>query len=466
MSKAEKNAIATPANGLLVYQNAPDSVGFYYYNGSAWVWLQNARNDWNTLGNATTDTATNFLGTTNQMPLRFKLDNTWTGQWDNRLGNYGIGLNANKNLQPPTGGFDSRHNIALGNNTLAANISGNNNIAIGENALKLNQTGFRNFAIGSNALTSITNGDGLYAIGDGALQNNTFGAQNYAIGQFALNANTTGSLNLGIGYFALSKNTTGNRNYAIGHSALGNNISGFENIAIGIDALRNNTANNNLAFGNSALRKNTTGTDNIAIGNFALDSCISGAANVAIGKLAIRNNIFGDDNVAIGFGSGYNNTTQSGNIFLGYQAGYNAKSANKLYIENSTADSTAALIYGDFAADSLRLNAAVTVRDYTRLGTRTNGAPAIKMKKITVQSSGTLTGEAGVSHLLTSTKIISVTTLLEWTAGTFAPPEYSVDPQLRYNFYVTTSEIRIRNNGSGGTLILNKPVTILITYEE
>ncbi|MBU9936793.1 MAG: hypothetical protein KTQ13_09085, partial [Ferruginibacter sp.] len=30
MSKAQRNAIATPATGLLVFQNAPDSIGFYY----------------------------------------------------------------------------------------------------------------------------------------------------------------------------------------------------------------------------------------------------------------------------------------------------------------------------------------------------------------------------------------------------------------------------------------------------
>ena len=42
MSKTERNTIASPAQGLLVFQNAPDSVGFYYYNSGGWVWLQNA----------------------------------------------------------------------------------------------------------------------------------------------------------------------------------------------------------------------------------------------------------------------------------------------------------------------------------------------------------------------------------------------------------------------------------------
>ena len=36
MSKAQKNAIAAPAMGLLVFQNAPDSIGFHFYNGSNW----------------------------------------------------------------------------------------------------------------------------------------------------------------------------------------------------------------------------------------------------------------------------------------------------------------------------------------------------------------------------------------------------------------------------------------------
>ena len=42
MSKSQRNTIASPANGLMVFQNAPDSVGFYFYSSSTWQWLQNA----------------------------------------------------------------------------------------------------------------------------------------------------------------------------------------------------------------------------------------------------------------------------------------------------------------------------------------------------------------------------------------------------------------------------------------
>ena len=38
MTAAQKNAIFTPATGLLVYQT-DGSAGFYYYNGTAWYLL-------------------------------------------------------------------------------------------------------------------------------------------------------------------------------------------------------------------------------------------------------------------------------------------------------------------------------------------------------------------------------------------------------------------------------------------
>lgn len=38
MTNAQKNAIVTPATGLLIYQTDGDT-GFYYYNGTAWYLL-------------------------------------------------------------------------------------------------------------------------------------------------------------------------------------------------------------------------------------------------------------------------------------------------------------------------------------------------------------------------------------------------------------------------------------------
>jgi trimeric autotransporter adhesin len=76
MTKAEKNNITSPANGLLVYQTGPDSSGFHYYNGSQWTWISTAANAWQLGGNVGTNAATQFIGTIDNNPLVFRTQNT------------------------------------------------------------------------------------------------------------------------------------------------------------------------------------------------------------------------------------------------------------------------------------------------------------------------------------------------------------------------------------------------------
>ena len=68
MDKTQRNAIITPATGLIVFQNAPDSIGFYFYDGNNWLWMAtvSTKNGWSTSGNADTDTTTDFIGTTDK----------------------------------------------------------------------------------------------------------------------------------------------------------------------------------------------------------------------------------------------------------------------------------------------------------------------------------------------------------------------------------------------------------------
>jgi len=66
VTKIEKNGIAAPATGLLIYQTGPDSTGFYYYQNSQWNWIaDNKRTDsayWGLHGNTgtTPPSAVNF----------------------------------------------------------------------------------------------------------------------------------------------------------------------------------------------------------------------------------------------------------------------------------------------------------------------------------------------------------------------------------------------------------------------
>ena len=98
-STGDVATIATPATSLLVYNTAtagtsPNNVlpGFYYWNGTKWIALSGGTggNDWGLLGNAGTTAGTNFLGTIDNISLRFRTNNTQKMIIDSS-GNVGIG---------------------------------------------------------------------------------------------------------------------------------------------------------------------------------------------------------------------------------------------------------------------------------------------------------------------------------------------------------------------------------------
>jgi hypothetical protein len=140
--------------------------------------------------------------------------------------------------------------------------------------------------------------------------------------------------------------------------------SNNSNVAIGHEAMKTTIAGDkNAAFGYQALMFDTTGSKNTAIGYRALKFNISGNNNTAIGFNANLYNREGSTNTIIGSEAGRGSTLhdKSGNVYIGYQAGYNDTTDNKLYIENSNADSANALIYGNFSDDLLALNARVGI---------------------------------------------------------------------------------------------------------
>jgi hypothetical protein len=89
MTTAQRIAISSPAEGLLVYQT--DGVkGFYYYTNSAWTSLAVGGASWSLTGNSGTAYPGNFLGTTDLKSLRFQT-NAVQGLMLDSLGNVGIG---------------------------------------------------------------------------------------------------------------------------------------------------------------------------------------------------------------------------------------------------------------------------------------------------------------------------------------------------------------------------------------
>lgn len=74
MTLAQKNAIGTPATGLLVYQ-IDGATGFYYYDGAVWQTFASG-SGWGLSGSSGTSPATNKVGTTDAQDFKLITNNT------------------------------------------------------------------------------------------------------------------------------------------------------------------------------------------------------------------------------------------------------------------------------------------------------------------------------------------------------------------------------------------------------
>lgn len=209
-STTSRIAIVNPAKGLILYDST--TAAFWFHNGTAWSQIANADNIWSLSGNPTTDPVTNFIGTTDDQPLRFRVNNLWAGEIHPETANVFFGLLAgNINMTGVA-------NTAVGENTFVNNTTGQFNAALGINTLSNNLTGNNNTAIGERVLQFNTSNDNA-GLGAEALRQNTSGSQNTAVGSLALYSNTVGFFNTACGYRALISNSAGTTLTAIGYGA-------------------------------------------------------------------------------------------------------------------------------------------------------------------------------------------------------------------------------------------------------
>ncbi len=365
--------------GLLVYDTTTS--GFWFHNGTIWIEAGNTKNSWGLNGNTGTTDGINFIGTSDDMPLSFKVNNEKAGRIDHTMGNTFFGYQTGNSIN--LGGYntaigqqalltntDGTFNIAVGIQSLYWNTTGSGSTAVGAFALQFNTTGVQNTAIGMEALSANTTGQNNTSTGMSSLEDNTTGNNNTANGYHALQDNLTGSNNTASGHQAMLSNKTGSDNTAIGVNALIGNGSGYSNVAVGSGSLFSNVnGHNNVAIGDSALfhfntttnffntaigskalfnstgadntatgfhslfsatigndntangylalESNTIGNNNTAVGSFALQDNTTGPLNVAVGSLALSSNTTGNGNIGVGQQSLFSTTTGSGNIGIG-----------------------------------------------------------------------------------------------------------------------------------------------------
>jgi hypothetical protein len=246
-------------------------------------------------------------------------------------------LTSNRTVTLSTFSLNFNDQITIDGHTIGRGaLGGSTNVKYGANALDSNSSGTLNTALGENAGAGMVSGGAGTFIGHNA-------------GRYTKGDNNT---YIGRGVASLFAQTTAAaRNTAIGEFALG----------------RITTGDDNNAFGSNALTNLRSGNDNTVVGGYSLDGLTTGSRNTAIGTLAAGASNNGDNNVFIGWSAGYAFKGNS-NVMIGYSAGYGFDSAdNRLVIHNSSA--TDPLLHGDFSADTLRINGALSVRDVARNNT-------------------------------------------------------------------------------------------------
>lgn len=261
-----KNGYGASQTGAIVYvsdttgtTNAAtanvNSIGYYFFDGT--IWQKISGNDWSIIGNAGTTPGTNFIGTTDDKSLIFKVNNAMVGVLNGAgISNMGFGRNIYKAIT--NGGV----NTAFGNDALANTTTGGYNVAIGSGAFRNNTSGNTGVAVGTNALAANTSGD-----------------SNIGIGNNALFKNTTGSSNIAIGFQATQMIENGKSNIVMGNFAMNSALSGSANIVIGNNASLNSSGSNNVVIGDYANSTSKSGDNNIIIGQNAGYRLADGSKN-------------------------------------------------------------------------------------------------------------------------------------------------------------------------------------------
>ncbi len=336
-----------------------------------------ATNAWSLNGNAGTTDGTNFIGTTDNTALNFRINNQKAGRVEagsNLFFGYEAGLSHTSGADNTAIGYKSlaatnarSGNTAIGSWALSSNTS-DRNTAIGFGTMQNNVSGQWNTAVGSSALITNNSGSHNTAIGGTALQGNISAAANSALGYGALIDHQSGDANTGIGMYALKGNLNGSNNVGLGFESGYNNVSGTGNIFIGYRAGYSETGSNKLYIANSSTttpliygdfvsgnvglgttsptyklevsgdaqingvpvgRGSGTGQYNVRFGLDNLSVNTSGSYNTALGTFALMRNTIGEKNTANGYAALYYLTTGSHNTGMGEGALYANSTGNQ-----------------------------------------------------------------------------------------------------------------------------------------
>jgi hypothetical protein len=164
-------------------------------------------------GNAGTNPATNFIGTTNDVSLHFRVNNVHAGKIERANHTTFFGYNSGNNT------YNTHETTGFGTNTLKSLTTGWGSTAVGFDVLTENTTGLFNTGMGYIAMNNMTTGQYNTGIGAWALQGNISGESNSSLGMFSFTFNTDGNYNTSLGAYTGYQNVHGSGNVFIGYQA-------------------------------------------------------------------------------------------------------------------------------------------------------------------------------------------------------------------------------------------------------
>ncbi len=317
--------------GMLVYlttTSGTDLPGFYYWDNATVDWIpigNNNSTNWRLNGNAIT--GTEFVGSTTNFPLQFRVNNIRSGLLDIQNDNYVLGENA---LSQATSGTQT---IAIGTNAGLNQLSpASGNVFVGHQSGENNTTGLRNTFMGFRAGRANTTNSNNTIIGfNSGVSSNSSG--NSFFGFASGFANTTGGLNTFIGSNSGGSNTTANLNTFVGALSGFDNTTGNNNTFLGHQSgVSTTTGGNNTFVGQQTGNTNTIGSNNTAIGrnaNFGANNLTNATAIGALAQVDLSNSL------VLGSVNGVNGATSSVKVGIGITT-----PQNLLHLHTSTEGQT------------------------------------------------------------------------------------------------------------------------------
>jgi len=340
MTSVERDAIATPAAGLQVYNTTLNVM--QHYNGTTWVSEIGGSGGTGTVSGSGTATQVAFWksGSTTELTSSSNL------YWDNVNSRLGVGITTpTSNLdvvgsvefQNPTTDYDGG---ILGSELLTTG-TGTNWTGSGFATGYLHVTGSTVALVSSASISSGQFYQVVVTVSGRTTGSITFSIGGYTSSSISTNTTTTvGPKTTSTDAFTVTPTTDFNGTVSASVKVITAGSVSFvckNSAGTTVYEERISSFNSNIFQGINAGRLNTTGIQNVFQGVNAGSSNTTGISNFFQGANAGLSNTTGSNNIFQGRDAGLNNTTGFNNIFQGVSAGVNNTTGHSNFFQGTNA---------------------------------------------------------------------------------------------------------------------------------